>query len=136
MANEDIIYALTIPVIKELFVDFVDHNIISTIKDVDNLGAVKINDSFIYLKVCDKDHDLTQEFNKLQPYLSNVQWDHVLRIISLMVFMVRSIYKNLCDEYNINSTLLVDTNNTTLYTANTYKRIGIFIEKEEKIENL
>lgn len=127
--DKDIICAFVIPVIKDLLSDFIDPSIISEIEEVPNLGAIKVNEMFIYLNICDKEHNLDIQFNKLKPNLSPDQWNKVLGIISMIIFMARTSYKNICEKHNIESILLVDNNNTTLYTNNSKKRIGIFVNK-------
>jgi hypothetical protein len=139
--------SMVIPVIKELLYKLVDHldrkdlyPTIDTMCDITELGSLKISytinnepyTTYIVLKICNKNHDLTAEFNKLSPYVSEIQWKQVLQTLSTVVLLVRTIYSKLYDNLGINdvqySCLYVDPINTTLGIDGIDERIGIFID--------
>jgi hypothetical protein len=88
---------------------------------------------YIVLQDCDKEHNLTDQFDKLRPFISDDKWQHLLKCMSTIVFLIRSIFKELISKFDVDYALLVDPSNTTLYVDGFPKRIGIFIV-DEKIE--
>jgi len=139
--------SMVIPVIKELLYKLVDqldrrdlYPTIDTMCDVPDLGSLKIDytinnepkTTYIVLKICNKNHDLTTEFDKLSPYVSEMQWKQILQTLSTVVLLVRTIYSNLYNNLGINdvqySCLYVDPINTTLCIDSIDDRIGIFID--------
>jgi len=144
---KEILFSLSIPVIKEML-----YKVLVLIDRTDKYPDVeylcgesvvgsfkvnyKINDidkvTYIVLKICKGNHDLTQEFNKLQPYLLPEQWKKIQGLLSSLILVVRSLYKDLYTKLELNeekySELYVDHCNTTLYLEDIDDRIGIFID--------
>lgn len=145
---EQTFYSISIPLIKELFfhlLTFLDMK--SMFFKVDEicghqpLGSLKISykhnnemkDTYLVLKICYKNHDLTKEFDKLQPYLSEEQWQKILQSVSMLIYIVRMLYKNLFPQLSLEdsekySELQIDPTNTTLFLEDIDERIGVFID--------
>jgi hypothetical protein len=100
----------------------------------------------IYMKECDKDHDLSIQMDKLKLYINQDKWNEVLKSLSMLILLIRSIYTTvyennidlICnivgvDNLPIFSKLHVDLSNTTLYLPMISTRLGIFFEKIENI---
>lgn len=156
MENNDLvnmIYSLAIPSIKVLLIEIANKlnmDILDNINNLsineDNIGSYKVDFEkeskketlYILLKTCTKDHDLSCQFNKIQPYISQSQWDQLLKYISSLVFLVRTIYTAECTKLGIThtyNTLNVDNTNTTLYINDIDTRIGIFVESHQNDKN-
>jgi hypothetical protein len=110
---------------------------------------------YIIMNKCDKNHDLHEQFNKVKRFFSEDTWGQLLKHISMLIYLCRSIYKinmqSCADDmfqlgYDINDveTLKIDPTNTTLYIFEEWdERMGIYImrecdlmdEYEENIEN-
>jgi hypothetical protein len=101
----------------------------------------------VYIKECDKDHDLSNEIDKLKNNVDKDKWDSVLKSLSFLILLIRSIYNTvyennidlirniISDNYlSMYNKLQVDIINTTLYLPYIDTRLGIFFEKYEKIE--
>lgn len=150
MENDDVlglIYSLSLPSIKNLLLaiaDKTDNTIniekINDLYNISEIGSFKIDYSkdnkacvtYIILKNCDKDHNLTNEFDKLKPYLSEQQWNKVLGYLSSLVYFIRVVYENIYKNIHMGTEyekLLLDSSNTTLYVPNIDIRIGIFLEE-------
>lgn len=95
---------------------------------------------YILISPCTKDHNLTEQLDKLKIYISDSEWSQVLKSLSTLILLTRTIYhsiymdnKNLfndiVDDDKEYSTLSVDLSNTTLYLHGIPERIGIFIER-------
>lgn len=95
----------------------------------------------IFLKECDKDHDLSIQLDKLKNHLTEDKWKEVLKSLSAIILFARKIYtsiyvnnleliRKIVNDENINkyNTLFIDPINTTLYLPNLDDRIGIFFE--------
>lgn len=96
---------------------------------------------YILIAPCTKDHDLTNELDKLKPYISETEWNQVLKSLSTLVLITRSIYTSIyldnkllfdeCTNENTDfSKLQVDMSNTTMYLPSIPERIGIFLERK------
>jgi hypothetical protein len=130
---------------RQDLIEFID-----TLCSVDEIGCYQIDyinkltdqqeTAYIVLGACDKDHNLTEQLDKLKIYVTDTQWAKVLKSLSSLILLTRSIYssiyldnKQLFDDVITNdqdyNKLLVDTANTTLYLPCVSERIGIFIEK-------
>lgn len=96
----------------------------------------------IVLKQCTKDHDLSEQLDKLRPHLDDGKWNDVLKSLSTLILLARTIYTNIYDnnldlieeivgknEINKYNKLQVDIANTTLYLPDIDDRIGIFLEQ-------
>ena len=96
---------------------------------------------YILIAPCDKDHNLTEQLDKLKVYVSDDEWAKVLKSLSTLVLLTRSIYSSIYldnkklfdsvvnDTHTDYSKLSVDLTNTTMYLPNIPERIGIFLEK-------
>lgn len=95
----------------------------------------------IVLKECKKNHNLTEQLNKLKVHLDEDKWNNILKNISSMVFIARSLYASIyehnldlieeivgSDNINKYSKLSIDIDNTTLFLPDIDDRIGIFLE--------
>ena len=144
-----VIQSLSLPIIKDLLTIVVNKldkyelykdSLDSLIKDNDSvIGTFKIDyikdgtncEAYVLFKICDVNHDLTVEFNKVKNYISAEQWQHVLKHISTMIYVLRIMYKKVINDMDLGdlySELLVDILTTTMYLPGITERIGIFIE--------
>lgn len=108
-----------------------------TIRFKDGSGAEEI--AYLVLDICDRDHDLTAQFDLLRPRVSEEQWMTILKHMSFLIGMGRRVFSLLAASHpeiisavrgNDDTTLHVDPTNTTLYMTESFpKRIGIFIRK-------
>jgi hypothetical protein len=98
--------------------------------------------AYILIAPCTEDHDLTEQLDRLRVYVSSEEWATVLKSLSTLILLTRSIYNSVymdnkdmfnevtSDDTNLDySTLQVDMSNTTLYLPNVSERIGIYLEK-------
>jgi len=150
MDNEKIkmIEMLTIPVIKDLLIILYnkykicdEEKIIELDEYKSELGSIKVSYNkenetkcvYIILKICDKNHDLGTEINKIKPYVTEDQWKQILTYLSTTVFILRTIYSSIYEKLNCTSdaykNLSVDMQNTTIYLDGVDERIGIFFEE-------
>lgn len=96
---------------------------------------------YILLKECKKDHNLTEQLDKLKMFLDDDKWKNILKALSTLILLTRNIYtsiyennKDLIEEIvgteNIDKydKLQVDMINTTLYLPDINDRIGIFFD--------
>ena len=96
----------------------------------------------IVLKECKSDHNLTEQLDKLRINIDEDKWSKVLKNISSMLFVARSLYASIyksnldligeivgVDNISNYNTLIVDVTNTTLYLPNIDDRIGIYLEQ-------
>jgi hypothetical protein len=101
---------------------------------------------YIIMNKCDKDHDLNEQFNKIKRFFTEETWKQLLKHISMLIYLCRSIYKiniqSCADDmfqlgYDINDveTLKIDPTNTTLYLFEEWdERMGIYIMRECDLE--
>ena len=146
------IYSLSIPVIKEVLYSIVDkcertdlYGKIDELCPVGEIGSFKVTyqengvkkDAYILLQICNVNHDLTLQFDKIKQYTTDDQWKQILKCLSSMIFIVRTIYIDMYNKLELDDIdykeLQVDPINTTLYIPNLSKRIGIFIDKCEDL---
>jgi len=96
------------------------------------------NIAYLYLDLTEINHDLTHELNKIKNFILPEKWKDILKSLSTMIFIIRTVYKQVYNEFidivhavcpSIDfSDLKVDISNTTLYVEDTFPvRIGIFI---------
>lgn len=141
MNNEDIMYALSLPSIKNILklIPNINQNMILEMPDIDQ-GSLQITFDkngkehiiYVLLKECKKEHNLTEQMDKLMPYLNNEQQNKILQHMSALVLFIRTIYKSIVQNLNIDNIykeLLIDTSNTTMFLPNIESRIGIFLEE-------
>jgi hypothetical protein len=138
-----VIYSLTIPVIRELFYRLADkyertnlYPKIAELCQVQEVGSFKISlpdtrNVYIILKLCDYKHDLTKEFDRVKPYVNENQWNQIIKCISSMIFVFRSVFSELYKrlDFEVENELLVDPDNTTLYLECLSERVGVFFEE-------
>ena len=96
---------------------------------------------FIFMKECTKDHNLDEQIDKLKPHIDEEKWKDVLKSLSSIILLTRSIYTSIYEnntefikelvgeDINKYCKLHVDPINTTLYLPDIDDRIGIFFEK-------
>jgi hypothetical protein len=97
---------------------------------------------YIILNKCHKTHNLSEQFDKIHKYMNAEQWDHILKQISMLLYITKNIYKlsissfseqvfNLGFDINDIEVLNVDPVNTTLYIDEEWEeRTGIYIMRE------
>ena len=110
--------------------------------EYDDSDTVKKTFFYIIMNKCDKNHDLHGQFNKVKRFFSEDTWGKLLKHISMLIYLCRSIYKinmQACVDdmfqlgYDINDveTLKIDPTNTTLYIFEEWsERMGIYIMRE------
>jgi hypothetical protein len=103
---------------------------------------------YIILNKCHKTHNLSEQFEKINKFMTAEQWDHVLKQISMLLYITKNIYKlsissfseqifNLGFDINDIEVLNVDPSNTTLYIDEEWdERTGIYIMRESELEEL
>lgn len=103
---------------------------------------------YIIMNKCTKFHNLSEQLEKIQPYLDEVQWDQILKQISMVLYLCKNIYKltigtcanqifDLGFDINDVEELTVDPENTTLYIDEEWEeRVGIYIMREADLEEL
>jgi hypothetical protein len=103
---------------------------------------------YIILNKCHKSHNLSEQFEKIHKFMTAEQWDHVLKQISMLLYITKNIYKlsissfsehifNLGFDINDIEVLNVDPSNTTLYINEEWdERTGIYIMRESELEEL
>ena len=109
--------------------------------DFYNIKEDKKDNILIFLKQCTKDHNLSEQLDKLKVHLDDEKWKSILKSLSTVILLVRSIYTNIYEhnldlieeivgKENINKykKLQVDLSNTTLYLPDVEDRIGIYFE--------
>lgn len=109
--------------------------------DFHNKFEDKKDNILIILKECDKNHDLSEQLNKLMVHLDTEKWKDVLKSLSTLILLARNIYTSIYEnnldlveeivgKENIDKyrKLQVDPANTTLYLPEIEDRIGIFFE--------
>jgi len=109
--------------------------------DYYNKETDKKDTVLIFLKECGADHNLSDQLNKLRPYLDDEKWKNILKTLSYLILLTRNIYVSIYDNnkelieeiVGINNIetynkLNVDPDNTTLYLPNIEDRVGIFFE--------
>ncbi len=95
----------------------------------------------IIMKECTSDHNLSEQLDKLKVHLDDSQWAEVLKSLSTVILLIRTIYTSIYENNldlieeivgteNISkySKLNVDSFNTTLYLPDIDDRIGIFFQ--------
>lgn len=110
--------------------------------DFFNKTENKKDNIFIFMKECNEKHDLDIQIDKLKPHIDEEKWKEVLKSLSAIILLTRSIYtsiyennldfiEELVGKENVNkyNKLQVDNSNTTLYLPDVDDRIGIFFEK-------
>lgn len=140
------IYSLSVPIIKDFIYEIAkfenDEDILFKLSEfeVDVMGSIKIDyekedntkmSYYIVLKICENDHNINLEFNKIKPHISENQWNHILKYVSCLVCIVRTIYASSYQNFDMGEKykeILIDPETSTLYIPNFHKRIGIFIE--------
>ena len=97
---------------------------------------------YIILNKCHKTHNLDEQFNKINKFMNTEQWNHILKQISMLLYITKNIYKlsissfseqvfNLGFDINDIEVLNVDPVNTTLYIDEEWEeRTGIYIMRE------
>ena len=105
-----------------------------------NKVSNKQETAFIVLKECKADHDVSYELDKLRVHLNEEQWSNILKSLSFVILLTRSIYSSIYEEnldfiqnivgndVGLYNTVHVDPANTTLYLPDVEDRIGIFVE--------
>jgi len=94
--------------------------------------------AYLYLDLSEINHNLTYELEKIKKYILPEKWKDILKSLSTMIFILRTVYKQVYNEFidiihsvcpSIDfSDLNVDIANTTLYVEELFPvRIGIFI---------
>jgi len=101
---------------------------------------------YIIMNKCHKDHDLNMEFNKIKKNFSEETWKQLLKHVSMLIYLCRSIYKinmqacindifHLGFDINEIEELKIDPRNTTLYINEEWdERMGIYIMRECDLE--
>jgi hypothetical protein len=110
--------------------------------EYDDTDTGKKSFFYIIMNKCNKNHDLHEQFNKVKKYFSEETWKQLLKHISMLIYLCRSIYKinmQMCVNdmfqlgYDINDVdqLKIDPTNTTLYLFEEWdERMGIYIMRE------
>lgn len=145
----NIFQAISLPIIKEIVTIICKKiNIYNDRKEKigllvsgneDLIGSFKIEytineekkEAFLMFKICDSNHDVMTEFNKVKPYVTEEQWASVLKCVSSMIYILRTMYKEIIKDFNISeeySEIQVDYNKSSLYINNIEERIGVFVE--------
>lgn len=101
----------------------------------------KKDNIMVILKECDKNHNLSDQLNKLMVHLDTEKWKDVLKSLSTVILLARNIYTSIyennldliteiigTENMDIYRKLQVDPLNTTLYLPDVEDRIGIFFE--------
>jgi hypothetical protein len=112
-----------------------------------NKSTNKQDRVYLVLDVCQKNHDLTAELDKIKPFVTEEKWVDVLKSLANLIFFGRTVYAN---ESRKHVTLIhdivgpetkaetlaellnfkVDPDNTTLYLDPLWsERIGIFVRR-------
>ena len=99
------------------------------------------NVAHVRLGECPKNYDLSTQLDKLRGRVAEEKWTEVLRCLSTMIHLGRSVYAKISqdnkdllrilapDRYIEFAELKVDRDNTTLYLDSDWpNRVGIFIE--------
>lgn len=144
---QQMLLSTSVPVIKDML-----YRVLETLDKTDKypqveqlcgqpeLGSFKVNytkndekkETYIVLKICKVNHDLTAEFQKLQPYVTEQQWKQILILLSRLILVIRSLYHDLYTKLELDEIrygdLYVDYLNSTLYIEGIEDRIGIFID--------
>jgi hypothetical protein len=142
-----LLLSMVIPAIKTFINQFdnIDNDKLNKLCWITEVGCLKVDyynkktekqDTIhILLKECDKDHNLTNELDKLKQHLDDDKWNEILKQLSSLILLTRSIYSYTMQQLNqsegsskYDDILSVDMDNTTLYIKNYNNRIGIFLE--------
>lgn len=112
--------------------------------DYHNKYEDKKDNMVIVLKECNKNHNLSDQLNKLMVHLDSEKWKDVLKALSTLILLARNIYTSIYENNldligeivgneNIDKyrKMQVDPLNTTLYLPDINDRIGIFFENTE-----
>ncbi len=110
---------------------------------VSNRGRV----AYLLVDQCPKDHDLTAQIEKLRPLCADDKWPEVVKHLSMLVHITRSVYNQvsrahepllakLAPDHKADFLdLKVDMSNTTMFLdAYGPTRIGIFIKLDTDVE--
>jgi hypothetical protein len=154
---KEVIQSISLPIIKDYLIlilkkenallrkDIID-KVNSLVKNNEGLiGSFKINynngkkekEAYLMFKICNNDHDIAKEFDKIKKYLSENQWKYVLNCISTMIYVLRMMYKGIINDFKEldnfilpveYSELSVDHSTSNLFIHGMDERIGIFIE--------
>ena len=52
---------------------------------------------YIILNKCNKTHNLSEQFDKIHKFMNAEQWEHILKQISMLLYITKNIYKALVD---------------------------------------
>jgi hypothetical protein len=114
--------------------------------EYDDFDTGKKTYFYIIMNKCKKNHDLHEQFDKVKKFFTEEKWKQLLKHISMLIYLCRSIYKinmQACTDdmfqlgYDINDveTLKIDPDNTTLYLFEEWEeRMGIYIMRECDLE--
>jgi hypothetical protein len=100
--------------------------------------------AYLVLDRCGRDHDLGAQLDPLRAAVAPDRWGEVVKHLSMLVFLGRTVYKRLAGEHvglirrlfgaEKYPELLVDPVNTTLYVeAEWLDRVGIYVRYESDV---
>jgi hypothetical protein len=103
--------------------------------------------AYLVLDECEADHDLGAQLDKLRRHVAAEKWPEVVRSLSMLVFVARSVYetvardkadlvRRMCPGAEGVLAYKVDPSNTTLFVDAIPQRIGIFVRMEDEVKNL
>ena len=112
--------------------------------DFYNQATQRPDVAYLMLEQCQQGHDLGAQLDKIKPFVLPARWPEVLKHLSMLVYLGRSVYANVarqhlplirslaglpaddpCERY---LNLQVDPVNTTLYLDASWPgRVGIFV---------
>jgi hypothetical protein len=97
---------------------------------------------YIIMNKCHKNHNLHEQFDKVKKHFDEATWTQLLKHVSMLIYLCRSIYKinmqaciddmfNLGYDINDVEQLQIDPSNTTLYINEEWdERMGIYFMRE------
>jgi hypothetical protein len=110
--------------------------------EYDDVDTGKKTFFYIIMNKCHKSHNLYEQFDKVKKHFNEATWTQLLKHISMLIYLCRSIYKinmqaciddmfNLGYDINDVDQLKIDPSNTTLYINEEWdERMGIYFMRE------